>query len=199
MIRNDNQLIQLTERKKELEQEIEEIRTQYSGIEADILATGLELEVSQIKEDAREYCLLRMMTLAEAVQGPLQRPFLIDHVSDLLSKLRIASGKTQTELASILGWKQSNVSRFESENYSAHSLSKVIEYASTLGIWLHVIPALTDELDTIDFYSREGVTSSGITSTSFRIQGTVSAPPKHDSNTHSGITSNVFQGNEVVV
>jgi transcriptional regulator with XRE-family HTH domain len=48
-------------------------------------------------------------------------------------------------MAELLGWEQSNLSRFENENYSSQTISKIVEFASALGIYLHVTPSLTEE------------------------------------------------------
>jgi transcriptional regulator with XRE-family HTH domain len=76
----------------------------------------------------------------------LNKPILIDNISELLSKLRIAANLSQHEMADKLGWEQSNLSRFENENYNSQTISKIVEYVSALGVWLHITPSLTEEI-----------------------------------------------------
>lgn len=198
MIKSDSQLKNQWLRKKELEQEIRNTYDQYEGIEAKILAAGFEIELNVLNEEIREYGLLKTLTLQEAINGPLRRTLLLDHVSELLSKLRIAAGLSQSELAKELGWKQSNISRFESENYSSQTLSKIIEYASVLGVWLHVVPALTDEPAAIEFPPSEEIVFSQLFATAISKQGNIDKPVESDSDTHSGDKLYISQTSEVV-
>lgn len=199
MIRNNNQMKLATSRRDMLEQKLIEYRSNYSGIEAEIMTSALKLELKQIREDVIEYGLLHLMSLEDAVEGPLQKPMLLDQISDILTKLRLASGFTQTELASELGWEQSNVSRFENENYGSHTVSKVVEYASALGIWLKVIPSLTDELETFAFRKDKDIAPTTVDFIS--TQESTSQPKSTwpERTTHSGTIANVYRVQEATI
>lgn len=193
MIRNDNQYRQALQRRAELKRKLDEKREKYSGIEAAIITAGLELELKQIMEDLKEFSLLRFMELNDAVMGPLQRPILLDQISDLLLKLRLASGLTQTQFAKDLGWKQSNISRFENENYGSHTVSKVVEYASALGIWLKVIPSITDEPEGYMYESERESASSSIEYSKSQASTFLSKPIQFEGATHKGNIERAYQ------
>lgn len=144
MIKNDKQLKHAQARLKEVRREIDELERQYSGLQLDIFRTPLVQEKEKREEEIEEYLQLRELSLEEAVVGPLKKPTLLGNVGELLAKLRIAAGLTQQELAERLDWHQSNLSRFESEYYSGQTVAKIIEYATSLGVWLHITPSLTE-------------------------------------------------------
>jgi len=54
-------------------------------------------------------------------------------------------------MAEKLGWQQPNLSRFESENYSSQTIAKITEFVGILGIYLHVMPSITEEPRNIIF------------------------------------------------
>jgi transcriptional regulator with XRE-family HTH domain len=145
VIRNRNQLNQARNRLNDVLREVESLSRDYSGMEQEILRTPLIHEIEELREEIAEFQELSQSTLDEATQGILQKPMLLDQIGELLTKLRIAAGFTQAELAARLGWQQPNLSRFESENYNSQTIAKVVEYADSLGVWLHVVPSLTEK------------------------------------------------------
>lgn len=165
MIRNDKQLKGARDYVLELQSEIDELRSQYSGIEAKIFSNALELDIQRLEKEIRDYTQLRMLSLEEAVEDVLREPILVDNIGDLLTKLRIAKGWTQKKLADSLGWKQPNISRFENENYSSQTVSKIVEYASELGVWLHVSPSMEEKTKRITFTRIEDIPAYDVTST----------------------------------
>ena len=144
IIKNEAQLASARKRLSQVIKSIEQYRNQYSGIERGLFVLPLIDEKDELKSDIEEYMFLKNHAFKDAIQGPLQKPQLIDNIGELLAKLRIASKLTQSELADQLGWDQSNLSRFESENYSSQTIVKVVEFASALGVFLYVTPSLTE-------------------------------------------------------
>ena len=144
MIKNDDQWKRVRSRLEGVGSLIEETTAAYSGVERDVRLLPLWDEQQMLHAEIQEYLELRRWSLDHAVQGILSRPLLLDNIGELLAKLRIAAGLTQEEFAAELDWHQSNVSRFESENYSGQTIAKVVEYASALGVWLHVTPSMTE-------------------------------------------------------
>lgn len=144
MIKNDRQLRQAIARLHRVRGQIEDSEQRYSGIERELLTIPLYQEQEELEQEISEFQELRGLSLEEAVEGPLRDPTLLDNVGELLAKLRISADLTQEELAARIGWQQSNLSRFESENYHSQTIAKVVEYASALGVWLHVVPSLTE-------------------------------------------------------
>ena len=144
MIKNDRQLRQAIARLHRVRGQIEDSEQRYSGIERELLTIPLYQEQEELEQEISEFQELRGLSLEEAVEGPLRDPTLLDNMGELLAKLRISADLTQEELAARIGWQQSNLSRFESENYHSQTIAKVVEYASALGVWLHVVPSLTE-------------------------------------------------------
>jgi transcriptional regulator with XRE-family HTH domain len=155
MIKNNIQLKQTLTRLQEVKQQIDELRNQYSGIELEILTTPLWQEIEDLRDQIEEYEELRDSSLEQAIRGRLRASILLDNVSELLTKLRIAASLTQEELANKLGWQQSNLSRFESESYHSQSIAKVVEYASALDVWLHITPSLAKKLPEVRYETGE--------------------------------------------
>lgn len=144
MIKNEMQLRQAQERCEDLRQIIEGLEQQYSGTRLRIMKSGFVEELTERREEIREYRRLRKLDLEAAIRGPLsERPMLLDNINEFLTKLRIAADLTQQEIAERLGWHQPNVSRFESEDYGGQTISKVVEYAGSLGVWLYVAASLS--------------------------------------------------------
>lgn len=144
MIKNNTQLRRAQARLEKVRAQIASLQRRFSGIELEILTTPLSDEVKELEAEVMEFQELLELSLEEVVQGPLREPMLLDNIGELLAKLRIAAGLTQEELATQMGWQQSNLSRFESENYHSQTIAKVVKYAGSLGIWLHVSPSLTE-------------------------------------------------------
>ena len=145
MIKNSVQLKRAEERFASIRQTLEEYNKKFSGIELELYTAPLIIEENSLLEQIAEYKKIKSLPFVEAINSVLDKPILLDNVSELLSKLRIAAKLSQAEMAEKLGWEQSNLSRFESENYSSQTVNKIVEYASSLGVWLHIRPSLLEE------------------------------------------------------
>lgn len=167
MIKNKNQLKRAQVRFRFIQDQIEQYQSQYSGIDLELYVLPLMDEKDELLQEIMEYQELRDLSLEENVQGLLSEPIIIDNISELLAMLRIAAKLSQDEFANRLGWKQSNLSRFESENYSSQTVSKIVEFASALGIWLHVTPSLTEKISEFSYRKEsQQIPRSGMVSTS---------------------------------
>ncbi len=149
MIKNSSQLKSAKERLELIRHEIEEYRQEYSSVEFEFYILPLRTEEQELMGEIEEFEKLKELPFEDAIQGPLRAPILIDNIGLLLSKLRLAAKLTQSEMADRLNWEQSNLSRFESENYSSQTISKIVEFASALGVYLYVSPSLTDRPEII--------------------------------------------------
>jgi transcriptional regulator with XRE-family HTH domain len=147
MIKNNAQLKSAYRILDSIRLNIKELSGKYAAIELDFYVGPLEIEVEELESQIEEYTKLIGLPFEQAVKQI--NPILLDNISDLLAKIRISAKITQAEMAERLGWEQANLSRFENENYSSQTISKIIEFASSLGIWLHIIPTLTEELNPI--------------------------------------------------
>jgi transcriptional regulator with XRE-family HTH domain len=148
MIKNNSQLIQSQERLKKIQNELNEYRKDANNLTHKSLTISLEYEEEKIQNEILEYSRLKELSFEAAVTSVLNKHVLLDNIGELLAKLRIAAKLSQADLADRLDWEQANVSRFENESYSGQTVSKIVEYASALDIWLHVVPSLNDEIDT---------------------------------------------------
>jgi transcriptional regulator with XRE-family HTH domain len=144
MIKNVVQLKNAERAIESIRTKINEFNAKYSGIERDFYVNPMEIEERELLRQIEEYKKLVELPFENAVleQG---KPILIENIGELLAKLRISAKLTQKEMAMRLGWKQSNLSRFESENYSSQTINKIVEYASNLGVWLKISPSLAEE------------------------------------------------------
>lgn len=169
MIKNEAQLVRVSARISQIRDEIEQIRLAAAPDSAEFFAAPLETELSNLQDQVREYNALRNLAFEDAVAYIAQKPVLIENISELLTKLRIAAKFSQRQLADRLRWRQSNLSRFENENYSGQTLAKVSEFVRPLGVWLHVSPSLTEaptplvyQLPVEQAYSLEAMPQSSI-------------------------------------
>lgn len=170
MIKNNRQLASGLKRIKEIENKLHELdKKGYEDVEIGILAGYLKAELKELKTQIEEYEELVRDTLDESVRGRLRKPILLDEIGELLAKLRIAAGLTQKDIADLLGWKQSNVSRFESEDYQSQTIAKVAEYADSLGVWLYVVPEL-EELGEEITYRKNSHVETDISSEGIRLE-----------------------------
>jgi len=144
MIKNNAQLKSTERILDSIRQNIKEFSGKYSAAELDFYIGPLEIEVEELESQIEEYTKLIELPFEQAVKQ--LNPILLDNISELLAKIRISAKITQAEMAERLGWEQANLSRFENENYTSQTISKIIEFASSLGVWLHIIPTLTEEL-----------------------------------------------------
>ncbi|MBN2117907.1 MAG: helix-turn-helix transcriptional regulator [Anaerolineales bacterium] len=147
MIKSSVQLKCAEERLGSVRQLISEYNEKYSGIELELYSAPLIVEERQLLAEIVEYKKLKELPFVGAINYLHYQSLLIDNIGELLSKLRIAAKLSQSEMAQKLGWEQSNLSRFESENYNSQTINKIVEYASALGIWLHIFPSLSEDLE----------------------------------------------------
>ena len=144
MIKNDIQMKRVLARINQLLEEISDLELGPAGPETDFFVSHLQKELESLRAGVRQYDSLRTQPFGVAIDTELREPVLLENVGSLLAKLRIASKLSQAEMAEKLGWHQSNLSRFESDNYSSQTLSKISQYVSALGVWLQVVPSLTE-------------------------------------------------------
>lgn len=144
IIKNTAQLISAEARKEAILNEVEEYNG-YTGIQYEFYVRPLLIVIQELTKQINEFKKLTCLPFEQAISDVLSEPILIDNIGDLLAKLRVAAKMTQAEMANLLGWEQSNLSRFENENYSSQTINKIVEFVSALGIYLHVTPSLTDE------------------------------------------------------
>lgn len=147
MIKNIAQLNNAQTQIESARKKLEEYKQKYDAMKYDFYAAPLIKDIQNLEDEIQEYLKLTSLPFKIAVREVLSEPILLDNISDLLAKLRIAAKLTQSEMADLIGWEQPNLSRFENENYSSQTVSKIIEIVSALGVYLHVAPSFTEELE----------------------------------------------------
>lgn len=145
MIKNKTQFEKTKSLLKKFTKEINNLEDQYSGRELEMMKISIIHQIEDLEKAIEEYNQITNLPFEEVVNVTLGKPVLLDNIATLLSKLRIAAGLTQEELSNLLDWKQPNLSRFESEKYYSQTLKRIIEYSGSLGIFLHVVPSLTEQ------------------------------------------------------
>jgi transcriptional regulator with XRE-family HTH domain len=183
MIKNDTQAKRTRSRLKRIREELKRLEEKYRGVELEFWAESLREDAAKLQEENREYELLKVVPFQVAVEGILQEPILLENVSELLTKLRIAAKKTQKEMAEELGWQQSNLSRFESEEYSSQTIGKISEYIEALNVWLYLTPALAEHPPRITYeitrsISKQNIPTSNCLLPETKVTNTTSFSPR---------------------
>jgi ribosome-binding protein aMBF1 (putative translation factor) len=81
--------------------------------------------------DAREI-VDRMIGDDEELRAAVDEETVHSHVASLLYEARTRAGLTQSDLAELVGTRQSVISRLESADYGGHSLSMLVRIAAAL-------------------------------------------------------------------
>jgi transcriptional regulator with XRE-family HTH domain len=155
MIKNNHQLLRTQNFLEDIEHQIEKYRSGLDPNLFDLIVLPLLQQKEKLESEIREYELLLSLDFEAAINGPLSDPIPLENISELLSKLRLTAKLTQSNLAKRLDWEQANVSRFESENYNSHTVSKLIEYSNALGVKFYIVPTLAEEIHNLAIYKAD--------------------------------------------
>lgn len=153
MIRNNRKLLQAEQMLVEAQSELDILLEKYTGIDRKLYATPLRNTIEDLEIEITEYKELIESSFEDSMKGVLKKPSLLGNIGELLTKLRIAKGITQAEMAERLGWQQSNLSRFESTNYGSHTIAKILEYSAELDVWLYVAPKMEEVEEDLDLFN----------------------------------------------
>lgn len=166
MIKDSRQLDFARRTIRELQEEIKNVKEKYEEHEWEFFIDGPARQIQKLEGEIEEYVGLSSESLEQAVNGRLKKPLLLEEIGELLAKIRIAAGLTQAETAARLGWQQSNLSRFENEDYQSQTIAKIAEYLDEFGVWLYLVPEL-EELDNDIYYQKSTQQSTSQSLTSF--------------------------------
>jgi HTH-type transcriptional regulator/antitoxin HigA len=128
MIKNDAQ-------KRRAEVQLEGFRSALAGAQAEMSGKRLAAVtgsykgiVEQLETELREYDDLK--------RGALNLPDVerLDQVAPCITRIRIAKGLSQTELARRLGVSKQVISRYEESDYQAVSIARLQEILDAVGI-----------------------------------------------------------------
>ncbi len=117
--------------------EIENFKRAISAIEEadfeeewhrEIQIKAIQSEIESLQQQVLEYDMLKSggITIAKS--------FSLEKLPEVLVQARIASGLTQTDLASRLNLKPQQIQRYESSEYQGASLARLIEISEALGV-----------------------------------------------------------------
>ena len=88
--------------------------------------------IGQLEDELREYDQLK--------SGELALPHVerLDHIAPFITRIRIAKGVSQTELARRLGVSKQVISRYEESEYQTVAISRLQEILDAIGIKANV-------------------------------------------------------------
>jgi len=89
---------------------------------------GLKGLIADIESELAEYDLLK------SGQVSFSKNYALEELPRVLVQARIASGKTQTDLAKALHMTPQQVQRYEATNYMGASLGRLVEISKALGV-----------------------------------------------------------------
>jgi transcriptional regulator with XRE-family HTH domain len=134
MIKNDRQYHLTRSQLQRFEALLEELRRrpvdEKGELRHSLEVTAVEGQIAELTAQVEEYDALRT---GRAAVGRLES---LDQLPNLLVRARIASGLSQRQLAERLGLKEQQIQRYEADDWSTASLSRLIEVAQVLGIQL---------------------------------------------------------------
>ena len=84
--------------------------------------------IRQLEDELREYDRLKSGQLF------LPRMERLDEIAPFISKIRIAKGVSQTELARRLGVSKQVISRYEESDYQAAAVTRLQEILDAIGV-----------------------------------------------------------------
>lgn len=94
----------------------------------EIQISAIQSQVEVLEKEVAEYDMIKSGGITFA------KTFSFDQLPDVLIKARIASGMTQTDLATQLNLKPQQIQRYESSEYRGTSLARLVEVARVLGV-----------------------------------------------------------------
>lgn len=87
---------------------------------------ALQSEIENLTLQVREYESLK------SGEVEILKAFTLEELPEILIRARIAKGLSQSKLAELLGLKEQQIQRYESEEYAMASLSRLVEIANVL-------------------------------------------------------------------
>lgn len=123
MIKNEKQYNTSKKRLAEFELTIASKKTKVlpNSIEEGALNSLIHIK-NDIKEEIKQYESLKHKGI------PLKRKVSVAQLPTLLIEHKIAKGLTQKQYSALLGIKEQQLQRYEAENYSSVSFSRLLDY-----------------------------------------------------------------------
>jgi HTH-type transcriptional regulator/antitoxin HigA len=107
---------------------ISKAKAEMSGRRAAAVSQSYESMIRQLEDEIREYDALK--------RGELALPNIerLDQIAPFITRIRIAKGISQTELARRLGVSKQVISRFEESDYQTVAVAKLQNILDAIGI-----------------------------------------------------------------
>lgn len=128
MIKNDAQRERTAVQLEGFRQALAKIAGEKSGKRSAAIRGSYEGMIRQLEEELREYDQLKA---GEAKWPEIER---LDQIAPFITKLRIAKGISQTELARRLGISKQVISRYEESDYQTVGVGRLQEILDAMGI-----------------------------------------------------------------
>jgi HTH-type transcriptional regulator / antitoxin HigA len=128
MIKNDAQRERTVAQIDGFRRALAKVAEEKPGKRSAVLRTNYEGMIRQLDDELREY--------DEIKSGELKLPCIekLDEIAPFITKIRVAKGVTQTELARRLGVSKQVISRYEESDYQAVSIARLQEILDAIGI-----------------------------------------------------------------
>jgi predicted XRE-type DNA-binding protein len=135
MIKNERQYKYSLNKLQEFKSELNKIKEQYKNDEQGLkmFSQGYIEHIAQLQDDVYRYEKMK--------NNPLPQEFIIrslDQINKYLVWLRLGRNITQTHLAKLIKCKQSDISRFERDNYNKFSLYTLKKIIKALGSTIEI-------------------------------------------------------------
>jgi HTH-type transcriptional regulator/antitoxin HigA len=128
MIKNDAQRERTAAQLEGFKQALAKVAGEKSGKRSAAIRGSYEGMIRQLEDELREYDQLK----AGEVKSPeIER---LDQIAPFITKLRIAKGISQTELARRLGVSKQVISRYEESDYQTVGVGRLQEILDAIGI-----------------------------------------------------------------
>jgi ribosome-binding protein aMBF1 (putative translation factor) len=128
MIKSDAQRERAASHMEGFREALAQVEREIAGARATALRGSYEGMISQLADDIREYDELKSSELT------LPRIERLDQIAPFVTKMRIAKGVSQAELARRLGVSRQVVSRYEETDYQTVALVRLQEILDAIGI-----------------------------------------------------------------
>lgn len=133
MIKNDAQRERTVVQIDGFRQTLTKATERIAGKRSAAIRGSYEGVIRQLDEEVREYDQLK--------SGDLKLPRIqrLDQIAPLITKMRIAKGFSQTELARRLGVSKQVISRYEENDYQTVAIGRLQEILDAIGVKTQVI------------------------------------------------------------
>jgi hypothetical protein len=132
LIKSDRQLVITRRKLAGLKRVLARLRTKHRGAAYRVYASGPQGMIEQLQGEIREYLWLKRARPRDVLRR--YDGVRMEDVGPFLARLRIATGRTQQDLARAVGCKQPDIARLEDADYRGHTTRALKAVAEALGV-----------------------------------------------------------------